>query len=393
MSSPVQPLAKPGQEDDSSSPNKESGKAPAPAVPETEIGAASGSATTLVGMAVLYGLAVSFAAALLLQGVRLAPAWSRRGRRHAADDFRGGHHAEARADNAAPHVALFEERIPPENGRPPTMEQPYRRAVAQVDAPTLTSAPVVEEVKAPVLIRVLDQVTAHGPGGDVDCSRGKDVADLLGLLVAHRGGLSRDKAYSVLWPDVELDNYDCFHGPKGEIRDKLVRALGAEKQGKNLLLYAGGRYRLNPKLITTDLWQVQDALAEAKRTDNPETAAALLHRAVGLYAGPFLPVSRQPWVTEVNENLRGEIVQALLQLSDLESDADRVTAVLDRARRLDPANEQLACRTMRHFSDLGRNDAVYATYHDLCQVLEELDGLKPSARTTELYGRLTGNAP
>ncbi|WP_433223399.1 bacterial transcriptional activator domain-containing protein [Microtetraspora malaysiensis] len=83
---------------------------------------------------------------------------------------------------------------------------------------------------------------------------------------------------------------------------------------------------------------------------------------------------------------------SLLKIGELDPDADRVIAVLERARRLDPVNEQVSCRTMRHFSALGRNDAVYVTYRDLCQALTELDGLSPSAKTRALYGRLTGHA-
>ncbi|WP_433420886.1 AfsR/SARP family transcriptional regulator [Microtetraspora malaysiensis] len=242
-----------------------------------------------------------------------------------------------------------------------------------------------------ITVRVLDQVTVYGPARSADCSRGKDVADLLGLLVVHREGLTRERAYQVLWPDITLDHYDCFHGPKSELRDKLVRVLGRPHQGKNLLQYVGGRYRLNPALVTADLWQLRDALAEAKQADSPEQMIASLRRAVDLYAGPFLPAGTHPWATEVAEDLRHDVIQALLRLSELDPAADRVTAVLERAHRLDPVNEQVSCRMMRHFSALGRNDAVYATYRDLCQALAELDGLSPSAKTRELYGRLTGH--
>ncbi|MFF4775462.1 BTAD domain-containing putative transcriptional regulator [Microtetraspora fusca] len=243
-----------------------------------------------------------------------------------------------------------------------------------------------------ITIRVLDQVTMYGPAGSADCSRGKDAADLLGLLVVHREGLTRERAYQVLWPDITLDHYDCFHGPKSELRDKLVRVLDRPNQGKNLLQYVGGRYRLNPLLVTTDLWQLRDALAEAKQADSPAQMIASLRRAADLYAGPFLPAGTHPWATEAAEDLRHDVIQALLRLGELEPDADRVTAVLERARRLDPVNEQVSCRMMRHFSALGRNDAVYVTYRDLCQALAELDGLSPSAKTRELYGRLTGHA-
>ncbi|MCC5579251.1 hypothetical protein IMZ11_26845 [Microtetraspora sp. AC03309] len=243
-----------------------------------------------------------------------------------------------------------------------------------------------------ITVRVLDQVTVYGPAGSADCSRGKDVAELLGLLVVHREGLTRERAYQVLWPDITLDHYDCFHGPKSELRDKLVRVLDRPHQGKNLLQYVGGRYRLNPLLVTTDLWQLRDALAEAKQADSPAQVIASLRRAADLYAGPFLPAGTHPWATEAAEDLRHDVIVALLRLSELETDADRVTAVLERAHRLDPVNEQVSCRMMRHFSALGRNDAVYVTYRDLCQALAELDGLSPSAKTRELYGRLTGHA-
>ncbi|GLW98775.1 BTAD domain-containing putative transcriptional regulator [Microtetraspora sp. NBRC 16547] len=324
-----------------------------------------------IGKALLYGMAVAGAAALLLHRLRPTP---------------------ARA-----------EMIQGTEIDPGERQDKTKPSTVGLAVPATTSAPVPESTPRPecnqvdgsltlVTVRVLDQVTVYGPAGNADCSRGKDVADLLGLLVVHRDGLTRERAYQVLWPDITLDHYDCFHGPKSELRDRLVRVLGRPNQGKNLLQYVGGRYRLNPALVTADLWQLLDALAEAKQANNPEQVIASLHRAVDLYPGPFLPAGTHPWVGETAEDLRHDVIQALLRLSELDPDVDRVTAVLERAHRLDPVNEQVSCRMMSHFSALGRNDAVYVTYRDLCQVLAELDGLSPSAKTRELYGKLTGHA-
>ncbi|MEV5413246.1 BTAD domain-containing putative transcriptional regulator [Thermopolyspora sp. NPDC052614] len=245
---------------------------------------------------------------------------------------------------------------------------------------------------ARLLIRLLGGVVIEGPGGRVDCTKGKDLPDLLGLLAVHRDGLTREKAHELLWPDVALSDYDRFHSRKKEVRKRLRRALADGVRETALIRQVSHRYFLNADLIDVDYWRLTEALSAAAAADGLRERLTVLRRAVDLYTGPFLPGVTRPWSVPIAENLRRSVVRALTTLIEHEHDATRLIALLDRTLDLDPCNEPLRRRQMRLHADLGRVDEAHRSYRRLVAALDELGGLRPSPLTTALYRDLTGPA-
>jgi DNA-binding SARP family transcriptional activator len=257
---------------------------------------------------------------------------------------------------------------------------------------SFTVVPRVPPASARLMVRLLGGVVVEGPGGRIDCAKGKDLPDLLGLLAVHRDGLTREKAHELLWPDVDLSDYDRFHSRKKEIRRRLLRAHGDAVRETMLIKQVSQRYYLNADLIDVDLWRLTEALSAAATADGLRERLAVLRTAVDLYAGPFLPGSTRPWSVPVAEDLRRNVVRAITTLIEHEHDASRLIALLDRALALDPCNEPLRRRQMRLHADLGRVDEAHRSYRDLVAALDELGGLRPSPLTSALYRQLIGPA-
>lgn len=249
---------------------------------------------------------------------------------------------------------------------------------------------VVSPAGARVLVRLLGGIVIEGPGGRIDCTTGRDLPDLLGLLAVHRDGLTREKAHELLWPDVDLSDYDRFHSRKKEIRRRLRRALGDPVRETVLIRQVSHRYSLNTDLIGVDYWQLTEALAAAAAADGLRERLTVLRRVADLYTGPFLPGGTRQWSVPIAEDLRKNVVRALTTLIEHEHETTRLIALLERALELDPCNEPLRRRQMRLHADLGRVDEAHRSYQALVAALEDLGGLRPSPLTTALYHRLAG---
>jgi DNA-binding SARP family transcriptional activator len=124
---------------------------------------------------------------------------------------------------------------------------------------------------------------------------------LLALLAAARErGLNRDKIQLYLWPDS-----DAKHARQG--LNQVVYVQRRELSGGESVFLGRKTLRLNPKVLTSDVWEFQDALDAG---DN--------ERAVGLYVGPFLDgfflkgaTEFEHWVTEQRSRLETQCARAL----------------------------------------------------------------------------------
>jgi DNA-binding SARP family transcriptional activator len=135
-------------------------------------------------------------------------------------------------------------------------------------------------------------------------------------FVARSGalGISRDRIVSTFWPD----------SPEEAGRRAVTQALSALRSGLDApeLLLGTQELRLNPNVVTCDLWEFERAIAERR-----------YEQAAALYAGPFLDGFRLPnapdferWLDETRRTL-----------------ADRHDVALERlARAADGRGETLA---------------------------------------------------
>jgi hypothetical protein len=79
----------------------------------------------------------------------------------------------------------------------------------------------------------------------------------------------------------------------------------------------------------------------------------------------------------------------MVQLADLQDDAERALVYLERASAIGAVDETLYRRRMQVQADLGQVHALRACYDELLDRLRQLDA-EPERRTTGLFRSFTG---
>ncbi|HEX9624994.1 MAG TPA: bacterial transcriptional activator domain-containing protein, partial [Streptosporangiaceae bacterium] len=145
----------------------------------------------------------------------------------------------------------------------------------------------------------------------------------------------------------------------------------------------------DPHLVTTDLWQFQDALARAAHAAGDGEPYASLQAAAGLWRGDIGPGIDSPWIDEHRETLRRDAVDTLARLAELSEagDPEQALAYLERAITIDRYQEALYRRIMRLQGDLGRPDAARRTYQLLESRLTEIEA-EPEEITAQLLNKM-----
>jgi DNA-binding SARP family transcriptional activator len=246
----------------------------------------------------------------------------------------------------------------------------------------------------PGMVRLLGRYALEGPGQKTVVGRPRDAWLLLGLLLEfRRAPLQRQTVIDKIWPDEDPSACPSrFWTTMKEIRSKLCRALDRPTDhGKYMVQNLGtSSYRLNAGLFHADVWELRDALASAGGLP-AEDRPAVLETAVELYTGPLLPGVEHEWAQNTARALDRAVVQALVQLADLQTDPERAVHWLERATGIDPAGEHLFRRRMQAYVALGRFQAVHHCYAELGEQLRVV-GDRPEQRTTQLYRRLIAQA-
>jgi two-component SAPR family response regulator len=147
-------------------------------------------------------------------------------------------------------------------------------------------------------------------------------------------------------------------------------------------------YRINPGLLSCDVWQLRRALSTARRLSGSERTEALEH-AIELYTGSYMPDSPYEFAQNASVALDREVVRAMVQLADLQNDAEHALVYLERASAIGTVDETLYRRRMQLHADLGQPHAVRYCYNDLLDRLRQLDA-EPERRTTTLFRSFTG---
>jgi DNA-binding SARP family transcriptional activator len=209
------------------------------------------------------------------------------------------------------------------------------------------------------------------------------VALLTLLAVAGERGISRDSVLAVLWPEADPEK------ARQALTQALYHARRVVKQDE--LFIASADLRLNPEVISTDLWEFEEAVAKNE-----------LERAEGLHEGPFLDgfhVNGAPeferWAGQERSRLtqrRGEVLERLAGAA--ESRKDYRTAVTWRRKRaaLDPLNSQWTVQLMLALAAAGdRAGALQqARIHE--ELLRRDLDVVPDPGVTSLVERLRNDA-
>ncbi|MEV0269845.1 BTAD domain-containing putative transcriptional regulator [Hamadaea sp. NPDC050747] len=160
----------------------------------------------------------------------------------------------------------------------------------------------------------------------------------------------------------------------------------------NPILLSGDRYRLNPDLVTVDLWQLHHLTTTASAATDPQTRQDLLERATRLGIEPLAPELDNDWIDAYRVTTTIATVEAHTALADLLTPVDphRAATLLAAAISADPGNEALYRQRMRLLAQLGQPDGVRATMRELTQVLADLD-TRPAPETQQLAVTLLGS--
>lgn len=261
----------------------------------------------------------------------------------------------------------------------PPAASPSRRISDRQDGPA------EQDTARPVQLRVLGAVRVEADGKPISTGLRRITRDLLAYLALHPGGITRDQGVDALMPDRDLTaGTTMLHTAINNARKTLRQATGLREA--MFIIHADGRYRLDPHLIQTDLWQLHGLLDRAQHAETDSSRIDQLRHIPDLYTAELAEDLTYEWAETERENLRRHATDALSQLARLtrKTHPDRAITALQTAINHDPYAEPLYCDLMRLQADTGRADAVRRTYDLLKARLADID-TEPEEETHRLF--------
>jgi DNA-binding SARP family transcriptional activator len=243
-------------------------------------------------------------------------------------------------------------------------------------------------------MRVLGAPQIEMDGAAVETDTRKAVA-LLAYLCVLGTPQSRDTLGFLLWPE-----YDQPHAAAA-LRRTLSVARGAI--GGRWLVAQGRLLQLETADLRCDLVEFRSLLAavgahHVSAADACDRCRRRLERAVALYHGDFLEgfsLRDSPefddWQAATATELRSELADALLRLTDAHAAAGDLEKALRQARRwlaLDPLHEPAHRRLMELHAAAGDRAAALRQYRECVRILDDELGVPPLPETTATYERI-----
>jgi DNA-binding SARP family transcriptional activator/nucleoid-associated protein YgaU len=243
---------------------------------------------------------------------------------------------------------------------------------------------------APVQLGVLGTVTLATPAGPISIGRSGSRA-VLAILAAHPRGRSFEEMAAAIHPNADPDSgINRVRTDLNAVRSLLREATGIDGRGK-FIVYdsASSRYRIDPHLITVDLWRMLTAIDRANKATDDNTCLAALRAATDCYRGDFGDGQDWPWAIDYATTYRHQLLSAYARIAEiLEADhPDQAVAALEAAIDHDPVNEELYQRVIRIHGRLARPDAVRRTLGLLANRLADLGHAEPSEATRRIADR------
>jgi len=248
----------------------------------------------------------------------------------------------------------------------------------------------------PLQLNTMGRFELQLDGKPVDFSGKRKLHEMLKLLVALGGSAIRQvQVTSLLWPDADGDD---AHNAFKMTLSRLRRLLPDEA-----IQFQDGNLTLNRRLFWADVWDFErmcddasgiwrhnrDAGNSGKET---KRAIELINKALGLYAGPFLPGDLdQPWSISLRERLRTKLLRLTVITGKHHEEKGKWNSAVALYRQgldVDPLQEEFYQRLMFCHRQLGQRTEALALY-DRCRAeLSVHLKIKPSPRTEELYAEL-----
>ncbi|MGJ3237403.1 MAG: tetratricopeptide repeat protein [Anaerolineae bacterium] len=205
------------------------------------------------------------------------------------------------------------------------------------------------------------------------------------IFLLLNGAKNRYDLQREFWADRDIDQaMASFHTTRNRIRKAL---------GEHAILYQDHKYFINPVFnVTIDSVQFEDFVTRAIRLPlNDARSEDLLHRAVQLYQGEFLPQFDRDWVVQQREYYQGLYVDALVRLAEnceLRVDYYGAIAIYEKAISKEPFTEKLYRQIMLCWARIGRRDMVKITFEHLVERLQSGIQMKPSREMQNFYNSL-----
>ena len=303
--------------------------------------------------------------------------------------------APRQARPAVPYLPAPVLPAPPEPARaadaPPGQPLPAAVTPAPPDqtAPAAGSTAPGPDTARPVQLTMLGplRITARGKeiGGGLRKAR-----ELMAFLAVNPDGASAEAISEALWPDADASHATGQRNlALRKARDMLRGATG--QAAPMWILHASGRYRLDPTLISTDLWQFTAALDQARHAATDDDRLAACREAAGLYHGELAEDEGYDWAEPYAETARRRALDAWTTIADILAPRDpgQALAALESALGHDPYNEYLYQKIMRLQAAAGHPEAVRRTLSLLEARLTEL-GITAGTQTRNIAASLLG---
>jgi predicted ATPase/DNA-binding SARP family transcriptional activator len=204
------------------------------------------------------------------------------------------------------------------------------------------------------------------------------------LALAPRRSLHRERVLEILWQD--RDPAAAANNLRVTMHATRRILSSVFSLPETLLTIDGEQIYLGRELeIRTDVGAFEAAAEAALASADPD----LYQRAIDLYTGDLLPDDRyDEWFLERRESLRATLLELLLGHAALlaaRGYRERAIETLRRAVALDPLREDTHVALMRDYALAGRRDAALRQYQQLCKLLDQELGVRPSPATVRLH--------
>ncbi|MEV0196351.1 hypothetical protein [Nonomuraea sp. NPDC050691] len=216
--------------------------------------------------------------------------------------------------------------------------------------------------------------------------------NLLAYLALHPDGVTREQLTTALWPD---ETGKDVHNTLRHLRAALVTATGYVSPNSKKAPFINASttkdsatYRIDPQLVSVDLWDFQLALEQVRQAEKRESRAAALAEAAAFCRGALADGLESEWIDDHRYPLTRSQADLLTQYAEelATETPERAVEALERARVLDPDAEETYLRIVRLQLGLGRRDDARRTAQLLRQRHQAL-GVPLDARTEKLLAQ------
>ncbi len=247
-----------------------------------------------------------------------------------------------------------------------------------------------------MLFGVLGPVAVWTADGEPVPVPGRKVRALLAALLLHEGrAVTGARLIDDLWGE------DLPGNPAGTLSAKasqLRRALeDAEPGGRRLVTSPPPGYSLRIAAAGVDAHRFRSLTAQARRTHDPRSKAALLSDALALWRGPaFADFADEPFVEVAAARLDEERLTALEDHAEARlglGGSGELVAEIAELLAAHPLRERLRGLHMRALHISGRPAEALASFEALRARLAEELGLDPSHELVALHGAILARDP